>query len=151
MSAFRYYLTLATGALLIMRIVVATTSARDKDIAPRNGAPAAGACGEGNQKACDSLNTRRMSGGPRWESSFRRCEVWKTFAENSARPGVFGNGDDVWVDGGTATIILSLDDILELQKHLPLLKKCNAFWQCVNDREAGKVKHCYENDRRWRQ
>jgi len=30
------------------------------------------------------------------------------------------------------------------------LKKCIAFWWCVTDREAGKVKHCYENDRRWR-
>jgi hypothetical protein len=150
MSAFRYYFTLAIGALLIMWIVVATTSARDKAIAPRNGAPATGACGEGNQKACDLLNQENKR-GPRWESSFRRCEVWKTFAENSAHPGVFGNGDEVWVDGGAATITLSLEDILELQKHLPQLKKCNAFWQCVNDRDAGKVKHCYENDRRWRQ
>jgi hypothetical protein len=125
MSAFRYYLTLAI-ALLIMWIVVAPTSARDKDIAPRNGAPAAGACGEGNQKACDLLNQGNER-GTRWESTFRRCQVWKTFAENSARPGTFGNGDDVWVDGGTATITLNLEDILELQKHLPLLKKCNAF------------------------
>jgi hypothetical protein len=30
------------------------------------------------------------------------------------------------------------------------LKKCIAFWRCVTDREAGKVKHCYENDRRWK-
>jgi hypothetical protein len=22
------------------------------------------------------------------------------------------------------------------------LKKCIAFWRCVSDREAGKVKHC---------
>jgi hypothetical protein len=51
---------------------------------------------------------------------------------------------------GEATITLTLEDVLELQKHLPLLKKCNAFWQCVADRDAGKVKHCYENDRRWR-
>jgi hypothetical protein len=49
-------------------------------------------------------------------------------------------------DGG----ILELDDVLQLQKFIPALKKCSAFWQCVADREAGKVKHCYENDRRWR-
>ena len=30
------------------------------------------------------------------------------------------------------------------------LRKCIAFWSCVKDREAGKVKHCYENDKRWR-
>ena len=150
MSAFRYYLTLAIGVLLIIWIGVALTSARAKDKAPRNGTPAAGACEEGNQKACDLLNQENER-GPRWESTFRRCQVWKTFAENSARPGViFGNEDEVWVDEGKATITLDLEDILELQKHLPLLKKCNAFWQCVADRDAGKVKHCYENDRRWR-
>jgi hypothetical protein len=87
----------------------------------------------------------------KWEMSFRRCQVWKTFAENIARPGViFGNADEVWVDQDRATITLDLSDILELQKHLPLLKTCSAFWQCVNDRDGGKVKHCYENDRRWR-
>jgi hypothetical protein len=91
----------------------------------------------------------------KWESSFRRCQVWKTFTHKSgdARPGLaLGDQDEVWLDDGKedATVTLNLEDILELQKHLPLLKKCNAFWQCVNDRDAGKVKHCYENDRRWR-
>jgi hypothetical protein len=23
-------------------------------------------------------------------------------------------------------------------------------FRCLDDRDAGKVKHCYENDRRWR-
>jgi hypothetical protein len=91
----------------------------------------------------------------KWESTFRRCEVWKTFGHKAgdARPGrACGEGDEVWAEWpeGQATITLSIEDILELQKHLPLLKKCNAFWRCVHDREAGKVKHCYENDRRWR-
>src|SRR5262245_5618080 len=91
----------------------------------------------------------------KWESSFRRCQVWKHFThkEEDARPGRdYGEGDEVWSEWpeGQETITVSIEDILELQKHLPLLKKCNAFWQCVNDRDAGKVKHCYENDRRWR-
>jgi hypothetical protein len=47
-------------------------------------------------------------------------------------------------------VYLELKDIQELQKYIPDLKKCTAFWQCVADREAGKVKHCYENDRRWK-
>jgi hypothetical protein len=47
-------------------------------------------------------------------------------------------------------VFLDLKDIQELQKYIPDLKKCTAFWQCVADREAGKVKHCYENDKRWR-
>jgi hypothetical protein len=25
-----------------------------------------------------------------------------------------------------------------------------AFWQCVEERRIGKVKHCYRNDPRWR-
>jgi len=25
-----------------------------------------------------------------------------------------------------------------------------AFWQCVEERRTGKVKHCYRNDPRWR-
>jgi hypothetical protein len=25
-----------------------------------------------------------------------------------------------------------------------------AFTKCIDDRQAGKVKHCYANDRRWR-
>src|SRR5215475_12597073 len=29
-------------------------------------------------------------------------------------------------------------------------EKCKAFYQCLEDRDRGKVKHCYENDRRWR-
>jgi hypothetical protein len=91
----------------------------------------------------------------KWESSFRRCTVWKNFThkDGDARPGrAYGSGDEVWTEWpeGEATITLTLEDVLELQKHLPLLKKCNAFWQCVADRDAGKVKHCYENDRRWR-
>ena len=35
-------------------------------------------------------------------------------------------------------------------KYARACKKLNAFDKCIADREAGKVKHCYENDRRWR-
>jgi hypothetical protein len=91
----------------------------------------------------------------KWESSFRRCAVWKTFDhdDRDARPGrAYGDGDEVWTEWpeGQATITLSIEDVLELQKHLPLLKKCGAWFKCLRDREAGKVKHCYENNRRWR-
>jgi hypothetical protein len=30
------------------------------------------------------------------------------------------------------------------------IKKCDAWLQCLADRGRGKVKHCYENDKRWR-
>jgi len=45
---------------------------------------------------------------------------------------------------------LTLEDVLAIQKFIPDLRKCTAFWKCVADREAGKVKHCYENDKKWR-
>jgi hypothetical protein len=60
----------------------------------------------------------------------RTCNVIKTF-------------DDPMV-------MLDLKEVQELQKFIPALKKCTAFGQCLKDREAGKVKHCYENDKRWR-
>src|SRR5262249_43649597 len=90
-----------------------------------------------------------------WDSSFRRCQVWKMFDHKvgDARPGrAYGDADEVWTEWpeGQAMVTLSIEDILELQKHLPLLKKCGAWFKCLNDRKAGKVKHCYENDRRWR-
>jgi hypothetical protein len=89
------------------------------------------------------------------ESSFRRCQVWKNFTHKAgdARPGLaLGDQDEVWLDDGKedATVTLNLEDILELQKHLPLLRKCKTFWKCTEDRDAGKVKHCYKDDRRWR-
>jgi hypothetical protein len=66
--------------------------------------------------------------------------------------------DEKWRLHRTCTVInmkgaddtLELDDVLQLQKFIPALKKCTAFWQCVEDRDNGKVKNCYENDRRWR-
>jgi hypothetical protein len=45
---------------------------------------------------------------------------------------------------------LKLKEVLELQKTIRDLKACEAWSQCLEDRAAGKVKHCYENDRRWR-
>jgi hypothetical protein len=90
----------------------------------------------------------------KWEGDFRRCWAKTTF-EHSPKiddPLTFGYYYGVEVDESktTATVILSLEDVLELQKRLPLLKKCTAFFQCLKDREAGKVKHSYENDKRWR-
>jgi hypothetical protein len=39
----------------------------------------------------------------------------------------------------------------DLPKMMPVLKACWAFRKCQEDRDAGKVKHCYANDRRWRE
>ena len=37
-----------------------------------------------------------------------------------------------------------------LEKMLRDWRKCDAYYQCLADRDAGKVKHCYANDKRWR-
>ena len=37
-----------------------------------------------------------------------------------------------------------------LEKELRRMHKCDAYYQCLEDRNAGKVKHCYVNDPRWR-
>ena len=69
----------------------------------------------------------------RWQFDFRRCDVTRN--SNSS--------DDLNLD-------VHLNDALEIQKLIPKLKKCEKFWQCVNDRDRGKGKHCYINDKRWR-
>ena len=45
---------------------------------------------------------------------------------------------------------LDLNDALQIQKLIPWLKRCSAFYDCVSKREQGKVKHCYYNDKRWK-
>jgi hypothetical protein len=66
----------------------------------------------------------------KWETNFRRCQIEK-----------YSNDDDQ---------VITPEDVPDIMHALKELKKCAAFWQCVDDREQGKVKHCYENDRRWR-
>jgi hypothetical protein len=39
---------------------------------------------------------------------------------------------------------------MRLEKELREWRKCDAYYQCLADRDAGKVKHCYANDKRWR-
>ena len=46
--------------------------------------------------------------------------------------------------------IIEEEEIGDLEKAIRLIKQCRAFYKCLEDRRAGKVKHCYENDKRWR-
>jgi hypothetical protein len=68
--------------------------------------------------------------GNRWEADFRKCQIEKC-------------GDD-------QQPIIVMEDFHDIMRGFKFLKKCMAFWKCVEDREVGKVKHCYENDKRWR-
>ena len=60
---------------------------------------------------------------------------------------IISSDPDITVNNVTT---LTLEDALVIQKFIPDLRKCDAFQRCVADRNAGKVKQCYENDRRWR-
>jgi hypothetical protein len=81
----------------------------------------------------------------KWENDCRRGWMSKTF-----KPDVFETLPEAFFnDDGTITIRIPLDDALEIQKLIPDLKAAGKFWQCVRDRDDGKVKHCYNNDKRW--
>jgi len=55
-----------------------------------------------------------------------------------------------WQRESGKTIVIEPEDIPDIEKGVRELKRCKAFLQCLQDREKGKVKHCYENDKRWR-
>jgi hypothetical protein len=87
-----------------------------------------------------------------WEIDCRRDRIYKEFPKSDV-----GDLPNVWTnereDGSTFAAIdrKEFDEIAKaIAKARREFKKCDAFWQCVADREAGKVKHCYENDKRWR-
>jgi hypothetical protein len=44
---------------------------------------------------------------------------------------------------GWDSVAIGLDELLEMQKFIPMLKKCEKFYKCLEKRDAGKVKHCY--------
>jgi hypothetical protein len=46
--------------------------------------------------------------------------------------------------------VVTLKDIPAIMENIRNLKRHCAWLQCLDDRAARKVKHCYANDRRWR-
>jgi hypothetical protein len=89
----------------------------------------------------------------KWEANVRYCAIFKWVPRDHQsdipyqRPGLNSNG---WSTDDGQMMAIEADEIPDILKAIPEIKKCKAFWQCVVDRDAGKVKHCYENDRRWR-
>jgi hypothetical protein len=79
----------------------------------------------------------------KWEGDFRQCHIRKWFSvEELAEIG--------WQRDTGQTIVIEENEIGDLEKAMQLIKKCKAFQKCLGERNAGKVKHCYYNDRRWR-
>jgi hypothetical protein len=59
------------------------------------------------------------------------------------------------VEISNTSVTITYDELRKLVKELPFIlrkiKACDVYRKCLSDREAGKVKHCYANDRRWRE
>jgi hypothetical protein len=86
-----------------------------------------------------------------WEVDCRRGRIFKLLPKpDDTSPGGFY----VSVERDDMFVSIDRDQFDELAKAIANArrecKEYDRFMQCVVDREAGKVKHCYENDRRWR-
>jgi hypothetical protein len=82
----------------------------------------------------------QRAGETRWEADCRRGYIRKAFPKNY--PGLEFS-DAVRID-------ILPEEFADLEKAIREMRKCEKFYQCLADRDQGKVKHCYENDRRWR-
>ena len=80
----------------------------------------------------------------KWEASFRQCHIRKWFSKDE----LAAIGWARETEG--QTIVIEPEVIPDILKAIGVIKKCKAFYQCLEDRDRGKIKHCYENDRRWR-
>jgi hypothetical protein len=80
----------------------------------------------------------------KWEGIFRQCHIRKWFSKDQLDAMGWQR------DEPGQTIIIEEEEIGDLEKAIRLIKQCRAFYKCLEDRRAGKVKHCYENDKRWR-
>ena len=70
----------------------------------------------------------------KWEASFRKCDIGKSFAKaDTLQP----------PDGSRVFVTITPADIPAIEQGLKVLKQCRKFWACVDRRMAGKVKHCY--------
>jgi hypothetical protein len=67
----------------------------------------------------------------------------------NAGPALF-DGDPEWSEAGPNPATIKIEDIPAMLERFKNMKKWSAWTQCLEDRAAGKAKHCYENDSRWR-
>jgi hypothetical protein len=82
-------------------------------------------------------------------------EVWWTDCRHGWITKEFKGQDDLPVEIIDTSVRITYDELRKLMKDLPritrALKACDAYQKCLDDRDAGKVKQCYANDRRWRE
>jgi hypothetical protein len=79
---------------------------------------------EDARKSVEAIKALKV---PKWRMGRWTCDlVWNQEWDQDEKP---------------PTIML--EDIPEILKMAKSMKKCRAWMQCLDDREAGKVKHCY--------
>jgi hypothetical protein len=95
---------------------------------------------------CEGKDCARIAAPAKekWEADFRQCHVRKWFSKAELADIGYPREQE------GQTIVIEAEDVPELVKAFRVIKKCTAFLQCLDDREHGKVKHCYANDKRWR-
>ena len=93
------------------------------------------------------MATRAAQAEPKWWTDCRHGWITKEFEE------IEGDNPPVEIMG--TSVRITYDELRKLVKELPFIlrkvKACDAYRKCLDDRDTGKVKHCYENDRRWRE
>jgi hypothetical protein len=92
------------------------------------------------------LATGTAQAEPKWWTDCRHGWITKEFEE------IEGDNPPVEIMG--TSVRITYDELRKLVKELPFIlrkvKACDAYRKCLDDCDTGKVKHCYENDRRWR-
>jgi len=78
----------------------------------------------------------------KWDASLRQCHIRKWLSKDELA--AIG-----WARE-TESQTIEAEEIPDILTAISMIKKCKAFYQCLEDRDREKIKHCYENDRRWR-
>jgi len=98
---------------------------------------------------------------------FRACinRLWAARPEPTAHPELEYSYMDHWKiekwecaltwmplphDDANSEASIGVKDLPKIIKRFKEMKGHCAFLKCLDDRAAGKVKHCYYNDKRWR-
>jgi hypothetical protein len=88
-----------------------------------------------------------------WQADCRRDRITKEFDPKDDQADIMIiNAGEKKANPDKTFVAIPLDKTAraELERALREFKKCDKFYKCLEDRDTGKVKHCYEKDRRWR-
>jgi hypothetical protein len=98
-------------------------------------------------KSRKSVMFMRSVPDSQWATDCRHGWISKAFAKIDE--------DDPPIEVLDRTVRISYNELRKLVKELPSIlrgvKACDAYRKCLDERDAGKIKHCYANDRRWRE